>query len=147
MAEVAGFVLAVLPLLISAIEHYEDVYRPFSHYKNFEPQTKKVQQALLTERTIFRNECSRLLGSSVDGSVARAMLGDVSHAGWTDEALSSSIDRWLGDSRDGCIAAVTAIQEQLEEIERTCEHFGIIVRECTSLSIVCFSGVFQDLSS
>lgn len=37
----AGLVLGVLPLVISAIEHYDDMLRPFLSYRNFTSRAPK----------------------------------------------------------------------------------------------------------
>ena len=41
--KVAGLVLGVLPILISALEHFDNVGRPFSRYRNFTPEVRRFQ--------------------------------------------------------------------------------------------------------
>jgi hypothetical protein len=51
--EAVGLVLGILPLIISAAEHYEDAFKPFKRYKKFAPELQLYQQQLGTQKTIF----------------------------------------------------------------------------------------------
>ncbi len=51
--EVVGVVFGVLPILISAAEHYEDVFRPFKRYKKFAPELEEYQKKLGIQKAIF----------------------------------------------------------------------------------------------
>jgi hypothetical protein len=77
--EAAGFVLGVLPLMISAAEHYEDVFRPFKRYRKFAPELELYQQQLGTQKTIFRNECHLLLATLTNRQTAKEMLREGKH--------------------------------------------------------------------
>jgi hypothetical protein len=46
--EAAGFVLGVLPLIISAAKHYKDVFKPFNRYRKFAPELELYYQQLRT---------------------------------------------------------------------------------------------------
>jgi hypothetical protein len=81
--EAAGFVLGVLPLMISAAEHYEDVFRPFNRYRKFAPELELYQQQLGTQKTIFRNECHLLLATLTNRQTAKEMLREGKHPSWT----------------------------------------------------------------
>lgn len=75
--EVLGLVLGILPLIISAIEHYEDILRPINRYRRFLTKAARFHDELETERTVFEAECQLLLGSAVaDLEVAKSMLKD-----------------------------------------------------------------------
>jgi hypothetical protein len=48
--EVLGVVLGLLPLLISAGEHYEDVYQPFLRYRHFSKEVERYGLQLIHQR-------------------------------------------------------------------------------------------------
>jgi hypothetical protein len=88
--EAAGFVLGVLPLMISAAEHYEDVFRPFKRYRKFATELDQYQQQLGTQKTIFRNECRLLLATLTNRLTAKEMLREGKHPSWGDPDLNES---------------------------------------------------------
>jgi hypothetical protein len=155
MAEVVGLVLGVLPLIITVVEDYEALYRPFSRYKKFEPLTKTVQNALLKEKTIFRNQCRLLLlgslGAGVGGEEGRAqdirhvqdMLADLHDFRWNDEDLGERVSRYLGDSRDVCVEVVKEIRDQLRVIDAKCRYFGIVVEGTPSPTEVSLTALLS----
>jgi hypothetical protein len=77
--EAAGLLLGVLPLMISAAEHYDDISRPFRRYLKFAPELKLYQHQLCTQKTIFRNECQKLLSMLIDRQTAKDMLKESKH--------------------------------------------------------------------
>lgn len=138
MAEVAGFFLAVVPLIINAIEDYEALYQHFSQYKNFEPLTRIFQLRLLTEKTKFVGQFQNLLLGSLGAAEekhARELLADLSHVGWEDEDLEGKIARHLGKSADVCAQIVKEIRDELRVIDAKCRSFGIIVKETNTLEV------------
>jgi hypothetical protein len=136
MAEtVAGLVLGVLPLLISAAEHYEDVVRPFKRYKQFSTELKQFQQEVLGHKTVFRNECLLLLSSITDRDTASEMMAEREHPLWANLELTKKLSDQLGSSREACQATVRLIMEELARIERDTESFRSADMEASSVSI------------
>lgn len=124
--EISGVVLGVLPLLISAVGTYDNVYRPFvTRYKDYEPALKSFQQGLLTERAIFRNECRLLLRSSVDPERVQDILDDPKHDVWTDSDIEQKVSQYLGDSKEECKATIARIKGKLLAILKEYERYGI----------------------
>ena len=117
---VAGLALGVLPLLISAAEHYEDCLRPFIRYKNFAKEADRFRHLLGIQKTIFRNQCRLLLEEIIEHDVAFSMLSGPSganHPSWSDIDLEEQLSQLLGDSRNACITTVEMIEERLRDIE------------------------------
>jgi hypothetical protein len=127
--EAAGFVLGVLPLMISAAEHYEDVFRPFKRYRKFAPELELYQQQLGTQKTIFRNECHLLLASLTNRQTAKEMLREGKHPSWEDPDLNQRFSRQLGDSEAACKNTITLVQVRLKEVEEKTESFGSVVQQ------------------
>ena len=124
---VAGLFLGVLPLVISAIEHYDDVLRPFVSYRNFTSKAQKIYDELETEKTIFRTECQLLLSTVVEQSTVSRMLDNVDHSSWTDKVVRQRFARKLGPLGAACSSIVLKIKNQLCEIEKKCEEFSPVI--------------------
>jgi hypothetical protein len=135
MAEVIGFTLAVLPLLISAAEHYEDILQPFVRYHNFSSKVDRFQQHLRIRRTIFRNECRILLESVVEHDIALRMLEDRDHPQWLDQSVDNRLLKQLDSSKDACITIITQIEEQLRNVDKDSQDFEAAVRQSGQVSV------------
>ena len=48
-------VLGVLPLVISAAEHYSECHQAFVRYRKFAAEIDRFQQHLKVQKTVFRN--------------------------------------------------------------------------------------------
>jgi hypothetical protein len=127
--EAVGVVLSVLPLLISAAEHYDDVFRPFRRFKKCAPELEEYQQQLKTQRTIFMNQCQLLLTALTGRESAKEMLREKDHPSWNDNALKAKLVEQLGNSREACEATVQLIAGKLKSIEEDAESFGAILQE------------------
>jgi hypothetical protein len=127
--EVVGVVLGVLPLLISAAEHYEDVFKPFKRFKTCAPELELYQQQLKTQKTIFLNQCQLLLTVLTGRESAKEMLREKGHPSWNDTALKEKLVEQLGNSREACEVTVKMIAEKLKSIEEDAESFGAILQE------------------
>ncbi len=127
--EVVGVVLGVLPLLISAAEHYEDVFKPFKRFKKCAPELELYQQQLKTQRTIFMNQCQLLLTALTGRESAKDMLREKDHPSWNDNILKEKLAEQLGNSTEACEATVKLIAQKLKSIEEDAESFGVILQE------------------
>ncbi|KAL5330467.1 hypothetical protein ACEPPN_003995 [Leptodophora sp. 'Broadleaf-Isolate-01'] len=126
--EAAGLVLGILPLLISAAEHYDNVLRPFKCYKKFGGELKIHRTELLAKKAIFRNECHILLGTLTDHDTAADMLRERKHACWLDSGLDERFAQQLGDSGSACKDIIMLIQDKLRVIEEETEKFGLEIQ-------------------
>ena len=118
--EIAGLALGVLPLLISAAQHYDDCLRPLTRYKNFAKEADRFQDWLAIQKVIFRNQCRILLEEVIEHDIASSMLDGppgTNHPLWSDTELEGQFAQLLGDSKDACITTVRIIEERLGEID------------------------------
>ena len=129
MAEVAGFVLGVLPLLISAAEHYEDCWRPFIRYRKFHVKLDAFQQKLKMLKVVFHNELRILLETILERDIANRMLQDSSHVNWSRHDIEEQLSVQLDSSRDACIDIVTQISQQLKIVEDDSKDFESIIQQ------------------
>ncbi len=115
--EVAGVALAVVPILLSAAEHYDDVHRPLVRLFKFSRELKLYCKRLKTHSTIFREECRLLLGRVVRDEEVIEMLSASSHPLWNDEDVERGLVELLSTSREACINTIGMIKNILGEIE------------------------------
>jgi hypothetical protein len=118
---IAGLVLGVLPLLISAAENYEITFQPFVTYRRHIRGVERFTARLNTQRSIFHNECQLLL-CEVDQNL-NDILGDPNHISRRDEQLSGRIQELLGSSCATCISTLNLINDTLNEITAETKGF------------------------
>ncbi|KAG4441599.1 hypothetical protein IFR05_002883 [Cadophora sp. M221] len=115
--------LGILPLLISALEHYEDVFRPFQRYRDFFPELARFQRQLLAQKTIFRSQCQLLLAPLTGVEMTTLMLNGKRHHMWESGDMASRLKSHLGQSAEACVATMTEMEEQLYEIQEKAQEF------------------------
>jgi hypothetical protein len=123
--EAIGLVLGVLPLLVSVIEHYDDVFRPFRRFKEYAPEFARFERRLLAQKTIFRSQCQLLLHPLTDLNTAETMLNEKLHLLWTSKELDTELSHSLGRSAGACIATMKDIEEQLTEVQRKADELNL----------------------
>lgn len=134
MAEVAGIILAILPLLISAAEHYDNVFRPFRRWRKYTSELELFQRQLGTQRTIFRNECRLLLTILTNSQIAREMMKEAAHPLWKDQDLEGKLIKQLGDSGIACSDIINMLQQKLDEVEKKTTSFGLLIQQSIPVS-------------
>ncbi|CAF9930721.1 hypothetical protein IMSHALPRED_008261 [Imshaugia aleurites] len=129
---VAGLALGILPLLISAAEHYDDTLRPFERYKNFAKEADRFQGQLGIQKVIFRNQCRILLEEIIEHDVASSMLYGLSgptHPSWSDVELEEQLSQLLGESRDACVTTVEMIEQRLGDIDGESQDLATTIHQ------------------
>ena len=129
MAEAAGLALAVLPLLISAAENYEQCLRPIYRFVHFTSEVSRFQRKLRIQKTIFQNQCRILLEDIVDHDVAVSMLQNMEHPNWQDPDIEGAVSRQLEASRDACVTVVDDSLSVLKDLEDWCRNLADAVQE------------------
>ena len=129
MVEVAGLVFGVLPLLVSAVEHYEDCWRPFERYRRFGDTLDAFQQKLKMQKVVFHNELRILLEKVLERDIANKMLKDSLHVNWSKHDVEEQLNQQLDSSRDACIDIIEQIREQLRIIEDDSKVFESIIEQ------------------
>jgi hypothetical protein len=118
--EVVGIVLGVVPLLISAIEHYDDILGPLVTFRKYSIALRTFTTELNVQRDIFQNECIWLLSPFTEPQELEAMLKDPSHhlrrSLPSDKNLNSSLQQRLGPSYTQVINILQLIRESLNDI-------------------------------
>ena len=127
--EAVGVALALLPLLISAAENYNNCVGPFSRYKRFAKEAEEFVQLLNVQRIIFRNECQILLEGLIGGEVAASMLNNPNHPSWRDPALNEQLIQLLDKSETACANIINLISGRLREVELECQDIVAVLND------------------
>ncbi len=116
--EVAGLVLAVLPLLVSAAQNYNNCLEPFWRYRGFPNEAERFLKLLKIQRTIFRNHCAILLGNFISQDAALNLLQSPCDRWVQNLKIETGLHQLLSDSREACTDIVGLIISRLTTIER-----------------------------
>jgi hypothetical protein len=142
MAEVvAGLVLGVVPLIITALQEWDTITRPFSQYKHFRGLTKSFCLKLQSQDVIFRQECKILLGpllerSLNDPEMAEDMMKNWNHEFWRNMIPEEVETEYLGDSREHFGRITNSVVEVLQTIVQKCYAYGILEKTHEAVGIV-----------
>jgi hypothetical protein len=118
--EAAGFILAVIPLIISAAEHYNDGLNPIKRVFRTPLEIRKFYLALNDQKTYLRLSLIALFGKlpSLSQSQKQALTdrdGDLSSL-LEDEDLQEELQDALGQAYESYMANLDAIVSALEKL-------------------------------
>ena len=130
----AGIALAILPLLISAVEHYDDCLSPFARFKNFPKEAGRFIKLFNIQKAIFHNQCRILLEEVIEQDAAASMLRSSEHPFWCDTELEIQIVGLLDKSKVACADTIELINEKLSEVGSECQDLVTVM--CNS-DMVC----------
>ena len=116
--EVAGIVLAVLPLIITAVQNYSDCVEEYSHYK---ATLHGFRVRLSLEQTIFQDTIERLILpelSEAERALYFSAVGRaVATAGfWSSTELDHKFHSRLGARYEIFMETVTEMRQALEQL-------------------------------
>lgn len=127
-ATIAGLVLGIAPLIISAVENYETTFQYFVTYRRYAREINKFATRLDAQKAIFNNQCQLLLlaaerhGQQED-VILDNILKDPNHPSRSNEALNKHLGELLGASLETCVSTLRLIHQTLEEITRETKGF------------------------
>ncbi|KAI9761902.1 MAG: hypothetical protein M1840_001518 [Geoglossum simile] len=114
--ETAGIVLGSLPLLIAALEHYENIVRPTKEFFTWRKHRRKLVQELYTLRAFYDQAICLLLKPIADTEDLTMMVEDPLSDLWTTGAIADELRDVLGPAYDPLILAIGEIAEILGDI-------------------------------
>lgn len=124
MAEAVAIVLAIAPLVISAVEDYENTAKCVRAFKAYHRLVKTHLSTLNIQQTIFRKANERLLcGCVPDEDHAREMLADRDHPFWKDQEIAAQYVDRLRDSKSAFADSIGLISDELAAIRAVLAKF------------------------
>ncbi|KAI0185433.1 hypothetical protein EV127DRAFT_348325 [Xylaria flabelliformis] len=114
--EVVGIVLGAIPLLVSALEHYERGMKTIQIVRRRAKVMHSLATALSTEQTILRNTCETLLGGIIDPEDMKPLLAEPFGSLWQDPGTKALVERRLDHTLKDFKTLVYSMKEAVEEI-------------------------------
>ncbi|KAK4186117.1 hypothetical protein QBC35DRAFT_413475 [Podospora australis] len=132
MAEIAGLVLAVTPLLISALEHYEDAVEPVIAFFRWRQQLPKVIRELYMGHTSYEQNLRLLLSDTVDKAELGDMIDNPRSEHWKDQTLIEALQDKLGTAYEPCLSTINEIADIM-----------VMIAKCLNIDGNCSTGLHQ----
>ncbi len=128
-ATAAGLALAILPLIVAALENYEYTFQPVIIYSSrYRKEVKKFQDQLKVENFVFRHECHLLLRDVTSDDI-KSMLDNPKHVLWSNKELEARLEGQLNECCEACISALRLINEVLQDIAKSTGALDILLDE------------------
>jgi hypothetical protein len=118
MAEVAGLVLAAIPILIEGIKAYSKGVSTVTIFLRYQIPLEDLAQVLGAEETIYRNICNQLLQGLVDNKRKAELLQNPGGNVWKDPDLQAGLEERLSTSYDAFSRTVKSMEAAMEEIKK-----------------------------
>jgi hypothetical protein len=114
--EVVGLMLGAIPLLISALEHYEECLDPTIAFFKWNSELKQARRRLFYAHTSYVLSIKALLAPITTDTELDEMMDDASSRLWTDGDLAKHLKRALGVSYRPYLMTVKEIEEVLKSL-------------------------------
>ena len=124
--EIAGLALGAIPVLLEAINSYQDVYDKIQTFKKATKQLHIIDAQIRVCRLNFLNECCLILDLVLhDREVSKAMVKDISHVSWHNATTQQRMDELLKDHVDACAAIVSDTYATIQRLRSRLMKFQI----------------------
>lgn len=98
--EIVGVTLAVLPLIISALEHYEQGVSTIEKFFRYKREIRSIIEALATENAMFKNSCEQILSDFLSPVELADMLQNPRGKAWSQPHVATELRARLDRSYD-----------------------------------------------
>ncbi|KAI1429728.1 hypothetical protein F5Y12DRAFT_709729 [Xylaria sp. FL1777] len=115
--EAVGLVLGVIPLIISALEHYQDGKSAVSTWRRHVRVVQSLLRNLKTEHGKLYNTCETLLGGIVSPAKLEPMLNEPFGPLWQNEDTKERIERRLDHMHNTFQETVKDMLAIIEELK------------------------------
>ncbi|KAI1313325.1 hypothetical protein F5Y03DRAFT_338673 [Xylaria venustula] len=120
--EVAGLVLGALPLLVSALEHYNDGLYTVKQWLKYEHVLRSLVRNLDTERVKLQNVCEKLLVGIVPESQIEAMIKNPMGDLWKEDKTQRRVQSRLWEGYGLFEDTITDIKKAVDEMNKRIEN-------------------------
>lgn len=118
--EVVGFILAALPLAISAVEHYHNGLDPLRDYLRYDSTLKSLRTRLRIQQDLFEGTLKRLLLDDLSPLQAQALFPDVhQHADtvqWNTPEINKKLQNRLGRKYENFMDVVREMEMAMRKL-------------------------------
>lgn len=122
--ETAGLVLAVLPLIISALESYKEGLTTIRRFYYSEAQLNKLIRTLKVQRSKYRTNLEKLIKATAPDLGIQDIPEDFTDQVWRGE-LNTRAKVYLGVRYDSFQDVVEDYQDYMKEIARKLRHINM----------------------
>lgn len=116
--EVAGLVLGALPLIISAIEHYDASLDRAKAFHRYEEELENAMSELWLEHSYYEMTLQLLLKDVVSGSELQGMFAETGSPLWKSKDLAEELELKLGSGYKGYLYLVKKIEQQMKSLSQ-----------------------------
>ncbi|ELR10334.1 hypothetical protein VC83_07938 [Pseudogymnoascus destructans] len=116
--EVAGIVLAVLPLFISALENYENGLDPIRAFLEFDSELPNQIRKLRDQHINYNLTMKGLLLSIADSEDVEEMISDPGGVRWKDSVMQKRLEERLDESYQAYLDTIKHIEEIMKTIAK-----------------------------
>lgn len=118
MAETAGLVLGILPLVIEGLKLYVKSIETAKRYWKYAGVVSSLVETLDVERAIYNNNCVILLQDIVTENELALLLENPGGSFWKDEMLERKLTETLGKSYRPFVQVLTSMSNLMESFKR-----------------------------
>ncbi|KAE8448823.1 hypothetical protein EG329_008825 [Mollisiaceae sp. DMI_Dod_QoI] len=116
--EIAGFVLAAFPLLISAAEDYREGFEPLLKWKRFRTEFIGFIDAVDIEKQLYDQMLERfLLSADVPHEELQRFMTNPDYEGWQRKDLVDVLQRRLGASYAVYMSTIKSMNKLMDELQ------------------------------
>ncbi|KAL9580258.1 MAG: hypothetical protein Q9203_006375 [Teloschistes exilis] len=108
--EIAGLVLGAIPLVISALEHYEDIIGPTKTFFKFQGELDCAIRELRNQHTLFEQSIEVLLRPITTDQQLSEMIDNTKSKLWQDPDIEQELRSNLGTAYASYMRTVSDIQ-------------------------------------
>ncbi|KAK6331780.1 hypothetical protein TWF718_002321 [Orbilia javanica] len=114
--EIAGLVLGAIPLVISALEHYEDIIGPTKAFFKFQGELDHAIRELRVQYTLFEQSMEVLLRPITTDHQLNDMIDNSNSNLWQDPDIEEELRKNLGRAYPSYMSTVDRIQSIMTRI-------------------------------
>jgi hypothetical protein len=133
--EIAGLILAVIPLLISTAEDWDTVRRLFGRFKRCGVEFEQFEWRLIAQKTIYHNEFSLLSLALTGSDSTKAMLNGEWHSLYVSRELDGEFTNQFSQALNGCQITTNLIQLRIKALEDIAKKYVKEVKQEGAVSI------------
>lgn len=114
--EAAGFVLAAIPLVISALEHYEDILDPTVAFVKYRGELSRATRELGNQHASFEQTIQILLQPITDEEELSDMIENTDSSYWSEPSIDRALRKKLGKAYHSYLRKTQDIQSIMMEL-------------------------------